>query len=590
MIFPNLDYAAEYIEDSLLERASFIRLHWLMFDSFRKLHTRALLMATYEIFEAVLGSEIGRRIWRYVEKREFKAGEYLCKEGHINHTLFLLQHGKVTSITNNADGTVKRLHTMRRGAFFNEECLFLDRPVSYSSVADEDSVVWAIDRTTMKDLEAHDPFLAAEILRNVLRVSSMARMWLEREVSALETSTLKHASTGLGQSILAEISTPKSRDQDLRTEPRRTHQFGHTIVNRLSQGSVDEEELMPNNFQEHRPHLSRPMQKDVMDCFVYHSASADDDILQAKGKRALGRAQFFSSASNREFNDPFDQKRSGAGSFNMGRNSLSGKVGDRRIKINELQKAVMDLGFFPAVEEIHKMHETLGPTSMRRISGSEHEQGADIQEFIKMIEVLSFAEITQQQRSLLHNLFKKHCDNDNNLWREGLANLMQELGHSENELELEMLMHEWDYNQQGYLDFGDFMGIVAQVIKAEELDEKVEHDFLTMCGKRVDEIANNRKDLLKSINTHITSEDLIRVSREQGKALDPGLSINPEIAEEMIFDASQTSGRMVSLNELITTIETVYRDESLPRVAGGMTMREIIPGFVNLKTPKREDV
>merc|ERR1719233_2465239 len=251
MTFPDLDHAAEYIEDALLERASWIRLHWLMFDSFRKVHTRALLMATYEIFEAVLGSDIGRRIWRYAEQRKFKKGEYLCKQGHINHTLFLLQLGKVTTITEKDGIRKKRIHTMRRGAFFNEECLFLDRPVSYSSVADEDSVVWAIDRTNMKDLEAHDPFLAVEILRNVLRVSSMARMRLEREVSALETSTLKHASTGLGQSILAEISTPKSRDQDLRTEPRRTHQFGHTIVNRLSQESVDEEELVPNNFQEH---------------------------------------------------------------------------------------------------------------------------------------------------------------------------------------------------------------------------------------------------------------------------------------------------------------------------------------------------
>jgi len=592
MIFPDLDHAAEYIEDALLERASWIRLHWLLFDSFRKLHTRALLMATYEIFEAVLGSDIGRRIWRYAEQRKFKKGDYLCKEGHINHTLFLLQRGKVTSVTE-LNGTRKRLHTMRRGAFFNEECLFLDRPVSYSSIAMEDSVVWAIDRTNMKDLEAHDPFLAAEILRNVLRVSSMARMRLEREVNALETSTVKvgkNASTGLGQSILAEISTLKSHGEDPHAEPRRSHQFGRITVERLSQQSGEPGELKIN-IQEYRPHLSRPMRKDAMDCFVYHSASADEDTMQAKGKRALGRAQFFSSASNREFIDPFGPNRSSTkGSFNIDRNSLSGKALERRIKIKELQKAVMALGFFPTVEEIHKMHETLGPTSMERISGSEHEHGADVQEFIRMIEVLSFAEITQQQRSLLYNLFKKHCDNDYHLWREGLASLMKELGHPENELELEMLMHEWDCNQQGYLDFGDFLSIVAQVIKTEELDAKVEHDFLTMCGKRVDEIANNRKDLLKSINTHITAEDLIRVSREQGKSLEPGLSINPEIAEEMIFDASETSGSKVSLNELIKTIETVYRDESIPvKMAKKSTLREIIPGFVDLK-PRRKDV
>jgi len=479
---------------------------------------------------------------------------------------------------------------MRRGAFFNEECLFLDRPVSYSSVADEDSVVWAIDRVNMKDLEAHDPFLAAEILRNVLRVSSMARMRLEREVSALETSTLevgKKTGTGLGQSILAEISTPKSNGKDLHAEPRLSHQFGRIIVDRLSQQSSETAELKINNFEEHRPHLSRPMRKDAMDCFLYHSATAGEHTPQAQGKRGLGTASFFSSANNRKFIDPFDQNQNADGGINMDRRSLSSKLDKRRIKINELQKAVMDLGFFPTIEEIQKMHETLGPTSMQRISSSEHEHGVDIQEFIKIIEVLSFSEITQQQRSLLYNLFKKYCDNDYHLSREGLASLMQELGHPENELELEMLMHEWDCNQQGYLDFSDFISIVAQVVKTEELDAKVEHDFLTVCGKRVDEIANNRRDLLKSTNTHITAEDLIRVSREQRKSLEPGLSINPEIAEEMIFDSSETNGRMVSLNELITTIETVYRDESVPskkeesvpsKKVNRITQQDSIPG------------
>jgi len=592
MTFPDLDYAAEYIEEALLERASWIRLHWLMFDSFRKLHTRALLKATYEIFGAVFGSNIGRRLWRYAEKRKLQKGEYLCKEGHINHTLFLLQSGKVTSITE-LDGRRKRLHTIRRGAFINKECLFLDRPVSYSSVADEDSVVWAIDRTKMKELEAHDPFLAAEILRNVLRVSSVARIRLEQEDSGLETSTLKvgkNASTVLGQSILAEILTPRSLGQEPHTDLRRSHQFRRITAVRLSQQSDEAEELRGNNFQEHRPYLSRSMHKDVKDCFMYHSAPAYEHDLLAKRKRSLGRAKLFSSQNDRELIDLSNQNWTFAGSFNSDRNSLSGKESERRIKIEELQKAVMNLGFFPTVEEIHKMYETLGPTSMQRISGSEHEHGADIQEFITMIEVLLFAEITQQQRSLLYKLFKKHCDNDYHLRREGLAALMKELDHPENELELEMLMHEWDCNQQGYLDFGDFISIVAKVIKSEELDAKVEHDFLTMCGKRVDEIANNRKDLLNSISTHITAEDIKRVSREQGNVLDAGLYINPEIAEEMIFDASETSGRIVSLNELIRTIETVYKDESLPsKRSDRMTLREIIPGFVDAK-PRRKDV
>jgi len=592
MVFTDLDYASEYVEESLLERASFIRLHWLLFDSFRKLHTRALLMARYEIFVALLGSEIGRRIWRYAEQREFKAGDYLCREGHINHTLFLLQRGKVTSITKNADGTTTRLHTMRRGAFFNEECLFLDRPVSYSSYANEDSVVWAIDRKNMKDLEAHDPFLAAEIMRNILRVSSTTRMRLEREVCALETSTLKTKKVeakGLGHTILAQLSigsptrssdgTAQDNPSDFIDDPfdsRRAHHFQHisvTVTNQDLKASSDEARISKSKstLLGTRTHLSLPMLQDVRDCFLFHSVSIAQ---HESGKSGLGKSQFFCK-SNKLFTELTDSPSPA----NM--NSILALAGERRIEIKELQKAVMDLGFFPTEEEIELMHKTLGPKSMERISSAEHEHGADIKEFIKMIEVLSFAELNQQQRQLLLELFNKYCDENNHLWREGLASLMRELGHPEDELELEKLMHEWDVHQRGYLGFGAFISIVAHVMQAEELDAKVEHDFLTICGQKIAEIENNRKNLLQSINSHIKAEDIIRAGRERS------IPINHEIAEEMIFDASESGEMMISLDELIATIETVYRKETLLSGKSPLvTMNELIPGFV---TPRIKD-
>ena len=230
--FVDLDFASEYVEGRLLERAAFVRGYWLLFDSFRKLHTQAVLKANFEIFEAILGTEIGNRLWRYAEKLKFKAGEFLCREGHFNHTLYLLQKGKVTTFAATGGGHhslhvqaissisgsssrgavlgqavgvkahtnmgangvdnkdkktgkglmktrrevsrerslghlhahIKRKHTMGRGAFVNEECLFRDAPVQNSTVADEDCIVWAISRQSMKELEAHDSNLAAEIL------------------------------------------------------------------------------------------------------------------------------------------------------------------------------------------------------------------------------------------------------------------------------------------------------------------------------------------------------------------------------------------------------------------------------------------
>ena len=107
------------------------------------MHTQAVLKATYEIFEAVLGSEVGNRLWRYAEQIHYPKGEFITREGRFNHTLYLLQRGKVTTFRANdkddsSGKSVQRIHTMRRGAFVNEESLFMDVPVQHSTVADED--------------------------------------------------------------------------------------------------------------------------------------------------------------------------------------------------------------------------------------------------------------------------------------------------------------------------------------------------------------------------------------------------------------------------------------------------------------------
>ena len=109
MVFTDLDHASEYVEKSLLERAAYVRAYWLLFDSFRKLHTQAVLKATYEIFEAVLGTEVGNRLWRYAEQIQYPAGAFITREGRFNHTLYLLQRGKVTTFRADDQGKNKDL-------------------------------------------------------------------------------------------------------------------------------------------------------------------------------------------------------------------------------------------------------------------------------------------------------------------------------------------------------------------------------------------------------------------------------------------------------------------------------------------------
>jgi len=579
LIFDDIDHASEYVEDSLLERASFINLHWLLFDSFRKLHTKALLKTEFEIFEAVLGTVDGGRIWRYAERRDFKAGQYLYREGHINHTLFLLQRGKVISVSKNRSGKLKRLRTMRRGAFFNEECLFLDRPASYASFAVEDSVVWAIDRKSMKELEAREPFLASVILQNILRTCSADRVRSEREDTALETSTVndvKDPKNGIGQSNPAKISIAsflKAAYEDGVIE-KLTMKDDISVGKRHSDKLsvlMESDELLDEELHDSQtilvnisPHLSRPMEQNVVDCFVRYSEPAD----QCKDSEKVSEKNQPVSVNHNFVTHPIAPKTSRKSELS----ATISRLGDRRIKIKQLQTAVMDLGFFPTRDEIELMHKTLGSSVMQRISSKEHEHGASIKEFLSMIEVLSFAELSGEQCQVLHTFFRRYCDKGKNLHREGLSSLMRTLGRPADELEIQLFMHEWDVDQRGYLDFSAFISIIAHVIKAEELETKVKQDFLQLCGKEVSESITENS--LKSNCSYITAEDLICVWRERD------MPIDPEIAEEMIFDASEYGNKKVLLEDLINTIETVYENESSASNKPGRRSSELIPGFI----------
>ena len=115
-------------------------------------------------------------------------------------------------------------------------------------------------------------------------------------------------------------------------------------------------------------------------------------------------------------------------------------VNGRRISLEELQRAVMDLGLFPTTSEIARMHRTLGPNAETRVSKStvKFEDGADVEEFLNMVMVLSVKEMGRGTIEQLHRLFVQHADEEERLWRDDLSKLMKTLNHPEDEVELEV--------------------------------------------------------------------------------------------------------------------------------------------------------
>jgi Ca2+-binding EF-hand superfamily protein len=220
------------------------------------------------------------------------------------------------------------------------------------------------------------------------------------------------------------------------------------------------------------------------------------------------------------------------------------------LDLQELEKAIADLGVYPSHQEVEDMHRTLGHGHARDF--------VDLPEYLEMVKALTLADIKPETRLELHRLYAKTCDADRMLSRKGLADLLNLLGHPEREEELDSLMLDWDAHHRGKVTFGSFLSIVAGIMKAEEIQVQLETDFKRFnpefCQKSLSSSCplQRAKDLLAY---QITQQDLMRVHNEVG------FPITSALTQEMLFDADTSGDGGVSYDELICTVELVGTDE-----------------------------
>ena len=197
----DMDRGAEVVENLTLERSAKLRHHWLLFDSFKKVHVEAQLKTKHQVFDVVLSGAAGANLYEYADHHVYEPGEFIVTEGKRDDNLYLLQYGKVTAYTAQTEfvteeeraagkwnGIVKRLRTMRgsSGAVINDDNVYNNRTVCHSVVVDEKSVVWKIVKKNLKIMERDNPSLAVAIHRHISKFSLVCRDRLEREIVNLE--------------------------------------------------------------------------------------------------------------------------------------------------------------------------------------------------------------------------------------------------------------------------------------------------------------------------------------------------------------------------------------------------------------------
>jgi len=102
-----------------------------------------------------------------LERRQFKAGETICKEGDDAHGEAYLVHTGTVRIRRTFDGVDKTLNTLKEGELFGEIALFREARRSADAIADTDVELLVIKNERLDWLIRNRPQLTREIVRRL---------------------------------------------------------------------------------------------------------------------------------------------------------------------------------------------------------------------------------------------------------------------------------------------------------------------------------------------------------------------------------------------------------------------------------------
>jgi SulP family sulfate permease len=158
IILPTLDHGVEWCENKLLAAEGISDLTGFI-EKMEGLLKRAL-----PGFQAV------ERLMKYLERMEFKQGEYLMREGDPPSEMYFVEAGLVTAQLEAPDGQVIRLRTIRGGATVGEIGLYLGAVRTASVVAARPSAVYRLSAESLKNMREQDPEVAAHLHEWIARL------------------------------------------------------------------------------------------------------------------------------------------------------------------------------------------------------------------------------------------------------------------------------------------------------------------------------------------------------------------------------------------------------------------------------------
>jgi sulfate permease, SulP family len=136
---------------------------------------------------AGLGAAERELVGRTLERRVYRRGDVVIKEGDTDRSLFMISKGTASvKVALAGQAREKRLASFSPGAVFGEVALLDEEPRSATVTADEELVCYVLDDTCFRSLTREHPSIAIKLLTNLSRELSRRLRKANAMISQLE--------------------------------------------------------------------------------------------------------------------------------------------------------------------------------------------------------------------------------------------------------------------------------------------------------------------------------------------------------------------------------------------------------------------
>lgn len=173
VIKPTLDEGVEWCENRILARQGMNDLTGFI---------ERVESQIKRVFPGLQGID---RLLKYLERREFREGEYLMKQDDPADEMFFVESGLVTIELEMPNNKRLRLRSIRGGATVGEIGLYLRNVRTASVIASRNSTVYRLSGQSLKEMQEKDPEIAALFHEWIVRLLAERLVDNNRTIEAL---------------------------------------------------------------------------------------------------------------------------------------------------------------------------------------------------------------------------------------------------------------------------------------------------------------------------------------------------------------------------------------------------------------------